>query len=290
MAEFFVESGPDVGESYVMTEDHATLGKGEAATFRLTLDPTLADLHAILRRRGEDLSLAPLHSTFPVLVNGRLIRRPTPLAQGDRITLGQDIIGCYFSTTTHPQKGRGWDSRRGRLASVLGGLMLVIVSVASAMMLFRTAPPTLPSPSNLVLGTPVWLPLVSEVAATSTQAPTPTLLPSPSATATDLPPTSTPTMPSVPTPAPVLPQPTPTFPPSLADHPANTPTGSGRVSIFGVTCQVPTGWVTYKIQWGDTLWAIAERFNTTALALIEGNCLKDETIYAEAILYVPPAE
>lgn len=61
------------------------------------------------------------------------------------------------------------------------------------------------------------------------------------------------------------------------------------VSAFGVACQPPADWETYEVEWGDTLWQIAEKFDTTTAALLRGNCLEDEMIYAGTVLLVPPA-
>ena len=59
------------------------------------------------------------------------------------------------------------------------------------------------------------------------------------------------------------------------------------MTIFGLGCQTPPDWQTYEVQWGDTLWKIAQEFDTTPVALIHGNCLEDETIYAGTTLRVP---
>ena len=297
MAEFFVESGPDLGESYILTDNHATIGKGEDSNFQLAGDPTLADLHAIVRQRGPDLLIAPIHSSYPVLVNGRLARKPTQLGHGDRITLGQDIIGCYFSASHLHADSGGWSILRSRFLSTLGIIVLALISLVSVMMLFRMAP--------MPARTPVWLPLIAAVeeqadepVASQTKTPHPTatvtvvptivpaaleptnISPSPTRAAQPIaPPTSRPT----PTPVP----PTPTPAPALTDSEEGQSPSSGKVTIFGVGCQISPDWQTYEVQSGDTLWKIAQEFNTTAIALIRGNCLEDEMIYTGTTLWVP---
>lgn len=50
----------------------------------------------------------------------------------------------------------------------------------------------------------------------------------------------------------------------------------------------PSGWVTYVVQAGDTLSALATRRNTTVARLKQVNCLTSDRIRAGEQLYVPP--
>lgn len=69
---------------------------------------------------------------------------------------------------------------------------------------------------------------------------------------------------------------------------------TGSVSTFTAAateppvCTTPTGWVTYKIQSGDTLFSIAVRYQTTFLTLQAGNCMGNSTkIITGSTLWVP---
>ena len=99
--------------------------------------------------------------------------------------------------------------------------------------------------------------------------------------------------------------------PKLSDTPAQlTPTqtlelptvtpdallGSPTVSVAtftatsteSVVCTTPTGWVTYKVQSGDTLFSIAVRYQTNFLTLQAGNCMGNSTkIITGSTLWVP---
>lgn len=54
------------------------------------------------------------------------------------------------------------------------------------------------------------------------------------------------------------------------------------------TCTIPGGWVPITVGVNDTLYAIAERYKTTADNLSTGNCLDSTNITPGSLLYVPP--
>jgi LysM repeat protein len=49
----------------------------------------------------------------------------------------------------------------------------------------------------------------------------------------------------------------------------------------------PPGWVIYIVQWGDTLYTLAVRYQTSVVQLMRANCLTTPGIYAGQALYVP---
>jgi len=53
------------------------------------------------------------------------------------------------------------------------------------------------------------------------------------------------------------------------------------------TCPTPTGWGTYTIQRGDTLYRLANRYDTTVASLRTANCITGNLIYAGRTLRVP---
>jgi len=53
-------------------------------------------------------------------------------------------------------------------------------------------------------------------------------------------------------------------------------------------CTIPGGWIQITVGANDTLYAIAERYKTTADNLSVGNCLADTNVTAGSLLYVPP--
>jgi LysM repeat protein len=61
--------------------------------------------------------------------------------------------------------------------------------------------------------------------------------------------------------------------------PAPTPTH--------IACGAPSGWVTYIVQPGDTLYHIADLYRVTVTQLMNANCLTSTVIYVGQRLYVP---
>ncbi|HLF90050.1 MAG TPA: LysM peptidoglycan-binding domain-containing protein [Anaerolineales bacterium] len=54
-----------------------------------------------------------------------------------------------------------------------------------------------------------------------------------------------------------------------------------------IPCGPPAGWITYKVQSGDTLYSISRAYYTTVFALQNANCLTGTKIITGQILYVP---
>lgn len=122
--------------------------------------------------------------------------------------------------------------------------------------------------------------LVALVSPSATEPETATAVATPTATRPKPTPTPTATMPpSSPTPSPV--------PPSVTPQ----PTVRRRIYVTSVSprpvCTRPSGWVTYVIQWGDTLSSIARRRGTTPEILQKRNCLPNTHILAGRTLWVP---
>jgi LysM repeat protein len=93
-------------------------------------------------------------------------------------------------------------------------------------------------------------------------------------------PTAVPTNFVVPTQT-TAPTPTPTTAPQATQAPQPT-------AVSNLPCQIPSGWVPYRVVAGDTLNAIARRSGTTADQLTRGNCLTNPNdIKVGSIIYVP---
>jgi LysM repeat protein len=120
------------------------------------------------------------------------------------------------------------------------------------------------------------------------------LLPSPVPTETEL--TTDPMV------APMTLPPTPATIPSITHTvsiqnietltPTLTPTRTPMPSITDTTtpqtnCTAPGGWVTLLVQPGDTLKSLAEKYNSTEQALMDGNCLIVDTLIPGTLLFVP---
>jgi LysM repeat protein len=75
---------------------------------------------------------------------------------------------------------------------------------------------------------------------------------------------------------------TPTLTPTLTLMPSITHTTTPQTY-----CTAPGGWVTLLVQPGDTLKSLAEKYNSTEQALMEGNCLIVDTLIPGTLLFVP---
>jgi LysM repeat protein len=53
-------------------------------------------------------------------------------------------------------------------------------------------------------------------------------------------------------------------------------------------CKPPADWQIYMVQRGDTLYSLAQRYNTTVYAIVQANCLTNYAIYVGQNLYLPP--
>lgn len=120
-----------------------------------------------------------------------------------------------------------------------------------------------------------------------TPTPTPTVTPKPPDTMT---PTPSDTPSHTPTPTPTEVVATLTFTPYPSLTPSVTPFGGELTSTpAGSGCVVPTDWIKYTIQPGDTLYRLASRFRLSMNDLANANCLIDPgNITSGQILFVPP--
>jgi hypothetical protein len=85
-----VKAGPQVGASFTLSGD-VVLGRQKDCTIRL-MDTSVSRRHAQLRLQDDGLVIEDLKSANGTLVNGRLIFEPTPLKDGDEVTLGETIL------------------------------------------------------------------------------------------------------------------------------------------------------------------------------------------------------
>jgi hypothetical protein len=77
---------------FVLDGRNVTIGRAPACTVSLPEDQLASRLHAMLHYTGEQYTISDLGSSNGTLVNGVLIRGATPLAEGDRITVGQHTL------------------------------------------------------------------------------------------------------------------------------------------------------------------------------------------------------
>ncbi len=109
-------------------------------------------------------------------------------------------------------------------------------------------------------------------------------LPPPSAP-TQIPPTLPLTFPT-PTLAPGLE--TPTLPGETPTETATTIPSPTATVFVPTTCTFPAGWIAILTTPNDTIYTLAQRYNTTTDMLSAGNCLSSIDLPAGYLLYVPP--
>ncbi|NWG34620.1 MAG: LysM peptidoglycan-binding domain-containing protein [Chloroflexi bacterium] len=106
--------------------------------------------------------------------------------------------------------------------------------------------------------------------------------------------TSAPPIPPTPSPMPTSlvvefasPFPFPTLPPVIfTDTPVLAPTATLALAPPAV-CAVPSNWVPVTVGVNESLYSIAERYNTTVEELNEKNCLNLQNPLPGAVVYVP---
>jgi hypothetical protein len=85
-----VKAGPQAGGSFTLSGD-AVLGRQKDCTVRL-MDTSVSRRHAQLGLQDDGLVIEDLGSANGTMVNGRRISEPTPLQDGDEVTLGETIL------------------------------------------------------------------------------------------------------------------------------------------------------------------------------------------------------
>jgi len=85
-----VKAGPQDGASFTLSGD-AIVGRQKDCTVRL-MDTSVSRRHAQLSVQDDNLTIEDLGSANGTMVNGRLISEPTPLRDGDEVTLGETIL------------------------------------------------------------------------------------------------------------------------------------------------------------------------------------------------------
>jgi len=67
-----------------------------------------------------------------------------------------------------------------------------------------------------------------------------------------------------------------------------TQAATGTLPPTPASCLPPAGWVVVVVQSSDTLNLLAQTYQTTALAIMNGNCLFSDQLVVGSFLYVPP--
>ena len=82
-----VTQGAEAGRAFDLHQGDQTIGRRWTSKIRLE-DPSVSHRHAMLRVRGQNVTIEDLHSTNGTRVNDVAIEQETPLAPGDQIDLG----------------------------------------------------------------------------------------------------------------------------------------------------------------------------------------------------------
>ena len=84
-------STPQWTRDVPLERDSLVLGRDPASDIVIDV-PVVSARHAELRRRDAGYEITDLGSANGTLVNGRLISEPTPLQDGDELTLGETVL------------------------------------------------------------------------------------------------------------------------------------------------------------------------------------------------------
>ncbi len=88
---FTVISGIDKARQFLGTTAEIRIGRQPENHIQLR-DPKVSRFHARILKYGSNLDIEDLGSTNGTYVNNNLIRKPHPIAAGDRISLGDTVI------------------------------------------------------------------------------------------------------------------------------------------------------------------------------------------------------
>jgi hypothetical protein len=84
-------TGLDVGRTFPLAEEKTDIGRGTQVDFRLR-DRAVSRAHVRILRKGAQFTLLDLNSPNGAYLNGRRVKRPEPLTDGDVIELGQTLL------------------------------------------------------------------------------------------------------------------------------------------------------------------------------------------------------
>jgi hypothetical protein len=87
-----VESGFRAGREIMLSKDETTIGRAESCDVGLFGDNAVERTHARIRLQNNQYILADAETTGGTLLNGRPVKKPTPLRDGDSIGVGNSVL------------------------------------------------------------------------------------------------------------------------------------------------------------------------------------------------------
>ena len=87
-----VESGFRAGREVMLSKDETTIGRAESCDVGLFGDNTVERTHARIQRKDHQYVLADAETAGGTFLNGKPIKKPTPLHDGDSIGVGNCVI------------------------------------------------------------------------------------------------------------------------------------------------------------------------------------------------------
>jgi predicted membrane-bound spermidine synthase len=87
-----VESGFRAGREVMLSKDETTIGRAESCDVGLFGDNTVERTHARIQLKDNQYVLADAETTGGTFLNGKPVRKPTPLRNGDSIGVGNSVL------------------------------------------------------------------------------------------------------------------------------------------------------------------------------------------------------
>jgi pSer/pThr/pTyr-binding forkhead associated (FHA) protein len=144
--------GSEPTREYVLDGRNVTIGRAPACTVSLPDDQLASRLHAMLHFTGELYTISDLGSSNGTLVNGTLIRGATPLATGDRVTVGQHTLAFACEPGTEvPESNVTLDEAQAQTSAP----MLDPMTTAALEVAAPDAPEPAPAPVGQAWARPV---------------------------------------------------------------------------------------------------------------------------------------
>lgn len=98
VASLIVQSGPDAGNQFTITNEITVIGRGTSADIVLS-DQSVSRRHAIIRKKDDGFIIADMNSSGGTRLNGTKLE-PVPLAPNTSIQLGNSALTIMDPTVT----------------------------------------------------------------------------------------------------------------------------------------------------------------------------------------------
>ena len=133
-ARLAVVAGPDSGRVFALSAETTSVGRDCSNRIVLT-DPSASRYHAEIRRRGRQFELMDIGSGNGTQHNGRRLRDPAVLRDGDEIAFGETfaIFACSAARRDARETLPGPAKLPVRVIALLAGIALLLLAAVTVL-------------------------------------------------------------------------------------------------------------------------------------------------------------